>query len=307
MDQNSYLKSEHVIGFTNFIAGLIRRRGDLNHQYTIKHRIWLKYLGDRIGRDHKFEIHTFKDALESYFWVVNDKVSGEEEDSDEQEAQTVELEPEGNLSKKDFESNHEALRSLANLLNMALREKSEEKTFIAATRVLEWGQVYRGSIQWLISKYDQGKLVHSINDAVDVLTCDNAKDCLKRFDHRDLRMDSGTTKIFSLASGGRSIIYDDRVGAALGLLVIRYLNSIPTERRPTSVPEELRFMRSDKKGRNPSNELYRFPRRGKYPSQVHALSNLRANWIIHSLAEEFSGEWDPRKLEAALFMIGYRV
>ena len=306
MDQSRYMESEHVLGFTNFIAGLIEGTEDLNHQYIIKHPAWLKYLGDRIRADHKFEIHTFKDALESYFWVVNDKVSGEEEDSDEQEALTVESELGSNLSKKDFKSNHKALRSIADLLNAALRAKSEEKTFVAATRVLEWGQVYRGSIQWLISKYDQGKLVDSINDAVDVLTCNNAKDCLKRFDHSDLRMDSGTTKIFSLASGGKSIIYDDRVGAALGLLVIRYLNSITIGIRPTSVPVELRFMRSDKKERNPSNELYKFPRRGKYPSQVHALSNLRANWINHSLAKKFSGVWDPRKLEAALFMIGYR-
>jgi len=122
-----------------------------------------------------------------------------------------------------------------------------------------------------------------------------------------LRMDSGLTKIYALASE-KSIIYDDRVGAALGLLSRKYLESI----NETEVPPELKFMRSNKSERNPSTTVFRFPSRPVkskksnaplFPRQAY--SNLMANWIVTKLASEL--KWSRHQVEAALFMIGYRV
>lgn len=306
MNRASYLKSEHVDGFVKFMAKLVDGSIEFEHHYVIKHPAWLRHLGDRIGADHIFTINSLEDALNSYFWVVNEGSAGEEgaDDHDDCFAETghsVET------AQNDYESNCIALKKIADSLCSALRENSEEKAFVAAVRVLEWGQVYRGSIKWLLSKYDQRRLVESINDARSILTSNDTQDRLERFDHVDLRMDSGTTKIFSLASSGDSIIYDDRVGAALGLLVIKYLKTLPEDMRPKTVPKELKFMRSNKKDRNPSEGAYKLPARGTHPSEIHAESNLRANWIIQSLLHHVGGQWDARKIEAALFMIGYRV
>lgn len=306
MNRNSYLKSVHVEGFINFLAKLVDGSMEFEHHYVIKHPAWLKHLGDRIEANHIFTINSLEDAFNSYFWVVNE-MPARKEDADDHDDYCPDIDRNVETAKNDFVSNFKVLDSIAKELNKALSEKSEEKTFVAAIRVLEWGQVYRGSINWLISKYDQGLLVESINDAVAILKGNDTQNLLARFDHVDLRMDSGTTKIFSLASSGNSIIYDDRVGAALGLLVIKYLKMIPEDMRPKTVPNELKFMRSNRHDRNASEADYNFPARGKNPSQIHAQSNLWANWVIQSLLCHVGDQWDARKLEAALFMIGYRV
>ncbi|MBC6399703.1 MAG: hypothetical protein GDA42_01780 [Ekhidna sp.] len=111
------------------------------------------------------------------------------------------------------------------------------------------------------------------------------------------------------------MIYDSRVGAALGLLIRNFL----TDKNILEIPNELKFAygkarptKGDKSGinkRNPSNENFKFPFL-RNDDKFHTLNNIRANWLLKDIADKsaFKNESSPiRALEAALFMIGYSV
>ena len=129
----------------------------------------------------------------------------------------------------------------------------------------------------------------------------------------DIVMNAGFTKIYSLLCD-EFIIYDGRVGAALGCLVVSFLNS-PMGERCKAIPAGLDFYygnaKNPKVNRNPSVGNYQFKALStSYP--VHIRNNLKANWIISALnlkdSKGFSSSILPtRSFESALFMIGYRV
>jgi hypothetical protein len=139
-----------------------------------------------------------------------------------------------------------------------------------------------------------------------------------------LRSNAGFTKIYSLLYDD-FIIYDSRVAAALGLLIVRYWSqSSVRSGRQEPLPEELAFLcmpEAGKTRRDPNLNVFNV---GKFPTGSgkrvfirHLRSNVFANWILTATlaGSAFSTEVrarphpygvDPlRALEAALFMIGY--
>lgn len=241
-------------------------------------------------------------------------------------------------------ANH-TLNGLIKLKELPARiNKREKLLFASCLNILEWGGVLnKSSIEWLFDKYKRGKLGHCIQLASDLLTSVDDEDVQYYFSkeknmtnqvfkehkdnlsgsqqHRYLLMNAGMTKVYSLYCG-ESVIYDGRVGAALGLLVSRYLAS--ANRSDDPVPETLRFpWGADRKTgveRNPSTETHIFPKLGS--SGMHALWNLRANWILSDSLNNRDELWGVkndaggknelqkrmlRAVEAAVFMIGYKV
>lgn len=188
----------------------------------------------------------------------------------------------------------------------------DQNCLIRALKILNWGGVVNGpSVMWLVKACEAGNLREKLLDASKILEGDDDS-LVKRFsNNEDLRSDSATTKLFSEISE-HSIIYDDRVGAAIASIVKNYLLNANYQR----IPETLQFMRGNQKSRNPSTTEFRFPR--KITGEDHALSNLRMNWITYEIACDnklFSG-WGikentvtkrMRAIEAALFMIGYDI
>ena len=129
------------------------------------------------------------------------------------------------------------------------------------------------------------------------------------------RMNAGWTKYYALASNNH-VIYDGRVGAALGFLVRRYLESLPQESRPGKTPPELAFPwaagQGNKNLRNPSSSEFSFSplRHTGQGSADWATANVKANWILLEASKLAGTDWCDfeqglRRLEAALFMIGY--
>jgi hypothetical protein len=131
-------------------------------------------------------------------------------------------------------------------------------------------------------------------------------------------MNSGFTKIYSLYIDD-FIIYDGRVGAALGLLVRMFCE----DSKFKAVPVELAFawgkgkesiyQNSCENRRNPSKESYRFPELLNN-SKRHIENNIRANWLLREIIDKTKSKFSNldnsiqmRALEAALFMIGYDV
>jgi len=272
----NYVESSEVASFVSFLESIVNGK-----EGSFVH----EYQSSKPKKLFRFS--SFKEAFFNYEWM-----------------------------NTNYESNAKQLAMLNNQLVGAMHSEDELQCLVAALKILEWGEVYRGSVGWLAAKAEKGILVKSIKEARDILSSDN-HDNIYRFvkGKEALRSDSGMTKIYALA-GGKSIIYDDRVGAALALLVKLYLQ----KEGIFHVPESLQFMckSKDRSGRNPSEGTLKFP--GKDTGMNHALSNLRANRIIEAIATDTNnfGNWEDqsslatesdrmRAIESALFMIGYAV
>ena len=136
-----------------------------------------------------------------------------------------------------------------------------------------------------------------------------------------LRSNAGFTKIYSL-SFDDFIIYDSRVAAALGLLVIRWWALTCYRRKIIApIPAHLRFYCMPTHGHvNRDPNVNRFTIAGLPTTRCdlsHVQSNVHANWLLcHALSgsyfeHEVLTRPHPypvkplRALEAALFMIGY--
>jgi hypothetical protein len=121
-------------------------------------------------------------------------------------------------------------------------------------------------------------------------------------------MNSGLSKLHSLASPDGLCIFDSRVAAAIGLCINSYVRQVGGDH----VPPELLLMRSSEDRRVPPpvgpdgrnhplfTRDYRWMR-----------AQVRASWLIAEVLDQnppiFHGDADPlrqRKLEAAFFMIG---
>ena len=126
-----------------------------------------------------------------------------------------------------------------------------------------------------------------------------------------IKMNAGFTKIYALLCDS-FVIYDGRVGAALGLIEKKFYND---ENIPQSEILSFRFgkTKNPKVNRNPSDETYEF--KALHSSNpIHTTNNIKANWILDKAISSLpntisfgSCKAPLRALEAALFMIGYRV
>jgi len=127
----------------------------------------------------------------------------------------------------------------------------------------------------------------------------------------DIIMNAGFTKIYSLLIDD-FIIYDGRVGAALGLLVRKYCEQLNLP----CIPPLLRFAYGKARNsarRDPSSSRYNFPVLANSSSK-HTQNNLKANWLLKEVVETKQSKFNLlqpskqlRALESALFMIGYDV
>lgn len=298
--RSEYLRE--VDGFVEHLTKLIRQPKDypLDHAYTIDSKPWAKYLlqtkppcYDVVTRT--LTLKSLVDAFENYYWIAETPVEQEN---------GVEGDNSANSAVATFAANAECLDALRTKFHNAWKTQDPARVFVACAAILDWGGVYRGSLKWLIKSYDGCSLIKRLSRGMTILDGDDDSGS-GEFDS-PLRMDSGLTKVYALACE-RSIIYDDRVGAALGFLARKYLEQDGKE----EVPPNLKFACGGG-DRSPSGDKFEFPRRK--PGGMHARSNLYANWILQTVAarpgdifERATFAEKLRALEAALFMIGYRI
>jgi len=173
--------------------------------------------------------------------------------------------------------------------------------------ILEWGGLPGVSSKWLREMCDRQKLRAKINSAVTALTSGSQ---LEQFDGVELPMNSGMTKIYALAAPDHLIIYDGRVGAALGLLARRSIFGGQGE-----VPQSLRFPWGSGQGkytqravsrRNPSLNGLTFPYFDD-KDQSHAVWCHQASRLLREVRSQLSSGVTLRQIEMGLFMVGYAV
>jgi hypothetical protein len=214
---------------------------------------------------------------------------------------------------KTFEQNEQETSRLKSDLLAALRCNDNGVAMSTSLAILKWGNVDRPtkagdrpSVNWIRLAASNNTLCSKLNDAVSYLKENN----VERFNGEDLIMDSGLTKILSIADpGGKLIIYDGRVGAALGYLTRIFL----AEAGYSNVPECLRYGwgAAQTKGvnRNPSTAQFSFPAlwRGKHQHKTHAHMMANASSLIDNICERSDRSVTSRDWESALFMVGYEI
>jgi hypothetical protein len=204
-----------------------------------------------------------------------------------------------------YQENKIKLDSFSENLKKALHQNDPILAYSTSVNVLSWGGVLNGNKDTIQELYQDGILINTYKKISGTFT----KESIHLDELKDIPMNSGFTKIYSLLLND-FVIYDSRVGAALGLLVSSFLEINDFEK----VPASLNFAYGVKKGengyssRNPSKGKFQFEKLNNN-NVLHSLNNLKANWI---LADAFKNHKTKtfsslREIEAALFTIGYSV
>jgi hypothetical protein len=206
-------------------------------------------------------------------------------------------------------------------MQTALASKKSDVVLAACKAIFDWGGVAKerksggtedASLRWINDQAKKSSLHSQIERAVQLLK--KHDDSLDAFDGHTLLMNSAMTKVYWAADPDKGlVIYDGRVGAALGLLAREFLKSIGC----TTVPDELKFRWGGSRDnhvqglpnkRNPSEGTLRFP--SLFTSSKkdfhHAQMMSEASFLLQQVANKLKNV-SVQDLEKALFMIGYDV
>ncbi|WP_260466467.1 hypothetical protein [Pseudomonas luteola] len=280
MNRCQYFDNLHVQQFTDWLGGQLD--SDL-FQHTYRNR--------RSGKN--WTCSSLYNAFETYYWPhpENKRL--------------------GYSKGHTPEENGHALAALRLSLQAGLHQEAD--MLEAALDVMRWGGVTAHNANWL--KANQAGLADVLLKTRDALDAGDLTNALLL--DAGLRFNAGMTKVYSLLCTD-FIIYDSRVAAALGWIVVKYCEAHKLQ----TVPEALQFPwaaakesgRGSAKRRDPSSGLLTFPRLRS--GSHHALWNCKASWLLHAVLDhpkakdskfqKVGAPNDPlRALEAALFMIGY--
>lgn len=191
---------------------------------------------------------------------------------------------------------------------------SDAKVLQATLDIMAWGGVTARNGEWL--KANKDGLARMVNDVAAALVKKDPDAPILR--DKSLRFNSGMTKVYSLLCPD-FVIYDSRVAAAMGLLVVKYCQSNGL----TTVPPALNFpwaaaKESEKatapKRRNPSTGTLQFKRLRS--GSHHARWNMSASWVLSQLAQHPLCSASPfrqgktpeqtlRSIEKGFFSLGY--
>lgn len=202
------------------------------------------------------------------------------------------------------------LRPLRTALRMAGSEKARPDVLLEAMKgIFDWGMDARSA------KHNHDWALKQGDSIVDLYLAASAELASDRPDYGVFdraRMNAGYTKVYAIPSL-HMIIYDSRVAAGFCWLVRRFLLAHP-DHLGHGLPPGLRFgipPGLDNPLRDPSCDTVRFPRLSNSPSW--AQSNVHASWIITEAIAKVAplrwcrGPFALRRVEAALFMLGYRI
>jgi len=208
------------------------------------------------------------------------------------------------------------LSQMSEGLRQSVREENTRFCIECCTDILKWGGVIASNGDRLISMGD--KLCQYFKTLQEKLDLEKQKIQL----NDEIVITSGFIKIYALLIDD-FIMYDGRVGAALGLLA----RSFCEEAGLDSIPHELLFSfgkgreaevsSSESNRRNPSLGKYRFPEMAGNP-EGHLRDSIRSSWLLKGVLESTNSKFNNLQqngpldirfwaLQSALFMIGYDV
>lgn len=194
----------------------------------------------------------------------------------------------------------------------------------ACLEVFKWGGVANkpdnASLLWVEMQAAEQTLCRSILWAVKLLR-PTSHESLTAFDGTNLLMNSAMTKIYAAAAPEGIIIYDGRVGAALGLLTRKWLDGIGQ----SVVPPDLAFrwgpnqktLNNNVETRDPSQKGFKFDclykkSTAEQPHQAEVWAGLVriTSRILQEVTRMINTQGQGAtllSLERALFMVGFDV
>jgi hypothetical protein len=287
LSKNIYLKDEAVQGFIHFLKELING-APIHHALSIRDKKLPK--NDPRLKTKNFAINSLEEAFNGYWW-----------------------------NKEGYEKNAQKLQEVQMIVRAAIKtqnpEKASSESLQALRAVLKWGaggtgqKLYTSNEKWAIKQ--ASSLAESLSMGCAAMSSETPN--LQVFKSTDkstyARMNAGFTKYYALACDD-AIIYDGRVGAALGLLAKEFCKKNKIE----TLPSSLAFRWGPQNGknplnRNPSDDKYVF---AKLPTEGEAWAewNIKGNWILSSALSSSDAHWCSgpeglRRVEAALFVMGY--
>ena len=293
MNKQKYLKDNEE--FIEYLAKVIAGKIDINHTYDDR------FLAKR-KKESKREFKTLEDAFNKYYWPEPDD---------------------------GYKKNYGLLQGLSKGIRTAYAKQDPEESEVKeeVAKILLWGagkeqaSLYKFNMEWIEKrKKDNNTIIDILKEAEKQYNDFE----FGKFDRTSLRSNAGFTKVYALLFD-EFIIYDSRVAAALGLLVVKYFDS----HKNNLLPDDLNFAWSPAAGndnRNPSSKMYKFDRLYNNNTK-HITSNWRANVIIRQAIDDainnYGCRWvldgsdtanidlkkadysgAMRRVEAALFMLG---
>lgn len=291
IDDLPELLTPNQLAFANHLGALwTGEPGSFEHRYqTSKHHSWKSW--KQLAKGSDWWCLTLPQAVEHYSWPEK-------------------------LAPDDF-------ASIATRLRRALSTNDHMAAQTACLEIFNWGGVARkeddASLVWVKAQAAANTLCSAILAAVERLR-PGCNASLKAFDGKNLLMNSAMTKIYAAADPDNIIIYDGRVGAALGLLARCWL----VKNGQCGVPSDLAFRwgpntktASNKtETRDPSRDGFEFVSLYK-PStlatnQTECWADLvrTTNRILQKVVLVLAAQGrvvNLLDLERALFMIGYDV
>jgi hypothetical protein len=276
-----------------FITWLEKR---LDENDVFEHRYYFKKAGQQLSCASLYE------AYESYWWPFNltCPVTGTR------------------VKGTGFTESFSFLTRLAEVFRVGIQEDDVETTRRCALAMLEWGGVLNKNREQI--------------EALGKGICTYFREVQNRLNLSEVSlgeqhgmyiyMNSGFTKLYHLLIDN-FIMYDGRVGAAMGLLV----RSFCEEEGLREIPGNLFFAygRGREAGPYNSRQNRRDPSRGpyKFPEFTgdrwrHLNDNIKASWLLKEVADHTISRFSrlPQEpplnerltaLQSALFMIGYDV
>ena len=303
MNRINYLKRNAK--FVEFLNKVIKGEVLINHSYL----------------DEAFYFETLESAFDSYVFPFSSNSKN-----------TYKRDPAKWRTKYDaklFPSNKAKLEVIKKCLHDEFDEQANDALFFEAIKKgLFWGATgevnvptntkrkgtYAANVEWIEQNYKlYDGLINNFKCAVKEIESDDFDKSLFG-KNKPYRMNAGFTKIYALLANN-SIIYDGRVGAALGYIVTLFC-----ELTGEKFTEDLNFYwgasESKARFRNPSipEKGYNFTKLSNSNESGWALCNVKANWLLTSAISQLDssfkfggyGKKDMlHAIEASLFMLGY--
>jgi hypothetical protein len=281
MTKEEFLMNKEVVDFIDFLKIRINNSEVFTHTYLLNK-----------PKNTRWHCHSIFNAFENYQWHFKCQFPNTEI----------------SVKGKNYIESEKVLLELQRGLKHAMDTNNDIEFKNYCIAVLQWGGVLSHNKNRILStpniiRYFKLNVEKLINPSLDTT-----------HDFSSIHMNAGYTKIYSLLIDD-FVIYDGRVGAAIGLLVRLFLY----EEKKESIPETLDFAygnpklsysnKTELKKRNPSDFKFKFKSLSNN-SKRHINNNLRANWLLEKVAmdSKFNLVEHPlRSLESALFMIGYDV
>ena len=264
---------EQICDFCRFLAH--EWRGNRHHSYAVPSKGKLSAWSRTING--KWSAVGLADAVSKYAW-----------------------------SGKNFSENKAELDRFASDLQSAMQRDANIDVCAILRAIMHWGGVdnkhrQKRTFEWI--ERNANGISAKLSNAVDLIKDERAS--LDPFDGVNLMMNSTMTKFVSLADPEQKlVIYDGRVGGALGFFVARFAEE--REIHQYDVAEQLLFAVDREAKRSPEMKRIHFPALfGKARDRCHASMVRWASQLIWQVAKECQAS--PREIEAALFMWGYKV